>query len=132
MPSAIVVDASAFAAVLFKEPEGDGLADQWSNATVVAPILLSYELASVALTKARRWPDQVDACIEAYEIFLRSKIDFAEIDFLDALALAQRRNLSIYDASYAWLALSRGLDLASLDRKLIAAFEAEKAAGQRR
>lgn len=128
VPSLIVVDASAFAAVLFKEPEGDVLADSWANSIIVAPSLLRYEIGNVALTKARRFPDEADECIEAYDIFLRLKIQFAEVGFRDVLALAQRRNLTIYDASYAWLALSRGLDLISLDRRLVAAFEAEKAA----
>ncbi|MEF3365136.1 type II toxin-antitoxin system VapC family toxin [Methylocystis sp. 9N] len=127
MPSSIVVDASAFAAVLFKEPEGDGLADLWANSVVIAPILLCYEIGNVALTKARRFPDEADECIEAYDIFLRLKIQIAEVEFRDVLALALRRNLTVYDASYAWLALSRGLDLISLDRRLVAAFEAEKA-----
>ncbi|MBM3551213.1 MAG: type II toxin-antitoxin system VapC family toxin [Alphaproteobacteria bacterium] len=128
MPSSIVVDASAFAAVLFKEPEGDVLADSWASSVVVAPSLLCYEIGNVALTKARRYPEEADDCFEAYDIFLRLRIQFAEVGFCEALALAQRRNLTIYDASYAWLALSRGLDLISLDRRLIAAFEAEKSA----
>ncbi len=128
MRSAIVVDASAFAAVLFKEPEGEVLADSWANSIIVAPSLLCYEIGNVALTKARRYPNEADDCIEAYDIFLRLNIQFAKVGLREALALAQRRNLTIYDASYAWLALSRGLDLISLDRRLIAAFEAEKAA----
>ncbi|CCJ08651.1 Putative PilT protein domain protein [Methylocystis sp. SC2] len=90
--------------------------------------MLCYEIGNVALTKARRYPDIADDCIEAYDIFLRLKIQFAKVGLREALAFAQRRNLTIYDASYAWLALSRGLDLISLDRRLIAAFEAEKSA----
>lgn len=127
MTSSIVVDASAFAAVLFKEPDGDVLAERWADRRILAPRLLNFELANVVLVKGRREPHKMRACIEAFEIFLHSKIEFSDVDFLAVLPLAQRRNLSAYDASYVWLALSRGLDLVSLDRRMIAVFEMETA-----
>lgn len=60
MPSSIVVDASAFAAVVFKGPEGDVLADSWPSSVVVAPSMLCYEIGNVALRKARRYPEEAD------------------------------------------------------------------------
>jgi uncharacterized protein with PIN domain len=46
-----VVDASALAALLFGEPEGEAVAAQLDGARLVAPCLLGFELANVcALT----------------------------------------------------------------------------------
>jgi len=47
-----VVDASALAALLFGEPEAEAVAGQLSNARLVAPGLLAFELANVCLIKA--------------------------------------------------------------------------------
>ena len=50
----VVVDASALAALVFDEREGDAVAKQLEGATVFAPSLLKLELANTALKKARR------------------------------------------------------------------------------
>ncbi len=76
----------------------------------------------------RRRPEQASAYFEAHEKFTRVAIKFAEVDFVAVVSLAQRRGLTAYDASYVWLALSRGLDLVSLDKRMLAAIEAERAA----
>jgi predicted nucleic acid-binding protein len=123
---AVVVDASAFAAVLFQERDGVALARRWASSRVIAPRLLSFELANVTLVKGRKEPDRMSAFIEAFRIFLCSNVEFVEIAFVDILPLAQRRNLSAYDAAYAWVALSRGIELVTLDKRLLAAYEAER------
>ena len=44
----VVVDASAFAAFIFQEPEGRVIATRLNGASLSAPTLLKFELASVA------------------------------------------------------------------------------------
>jgi predicted nucleic acid-binding protein len=129
--SAIVVDASAFGAVLFREQAGYEIQERWRGRSLIAPTILRYEIANVTLVKLRRHPDRTREFLLAYENFARSGASIVEVSFSDVIALAQRRRLTAYDASYAWLALSRGLDLATLDKKLAAAFEAERAAAQK-
>jgi predicted nucleic acid-binding protein len=124
----VVIDASAFAAVLFKEEAGYGVKERWGGCSLIAPILLRYE---VALVKLRQHPNRTREFLLAHENFEHSGINFLDVEFAEVLALAQRRKLTAYDASYAWLALSRCLELVSLDKKLIAAFEAECAAAQK-
>jgi predicted nucleic acid-binding protein len=123
--SSVVVDASAFVAVIFGEPESAGVERRLAHLHYVAPGLLFYEVANVTLVKARRSPDRRTELFEAYVNFTRLNLELADVDFVEALALAHKRNLSAYDASYVWLALSRGLDLVSLDKRMIDAFEAE-------
>jgi predicted nucleic acid-binding protein len=130
--SAVVIDASAFAAVLFREEAGDQLQERWRGCSLIAPMLLRYEIANVTLVKLQRHRDRARELWLAHEYFQRSGISFFDVEFADVIVLAQRRKLSAYDASYAWLALSRGLDLVSLDKKLLVAFDAEKADSQKR
>ncbi len=58
MTALVVVDASALAAIAFKEPAGRDIRDRLANRQLVAPHLLAYELANTALTKLRRHPTQ--------------------------------------------------------------------------
>jgi uncharacterized protein with PIN domain len=48
-----VVDASALAAIIFAEPEGQQMAARLETASLVAPKLLAFEIASICLTKMR-------------------------------------------------------------------------------
>lgn len=128
MSSSAVVDASAFLAVIFGEPESAGVEQRLARMRCVAPALLLFEVANVTLVKARRHPEQRVELFEAYENFTRLAVEIADVDFVAVLSLAHRRNLSANDASYVWLALSRGLDLVSLDKRMIEAHEAERRA----
>jgi len=51
-----VVDASALAALLYDEPEAGAVADRLENGNLVAPPLLTFEIASVCLKKLRNSP----------------------------------------------------------------------------
>ena len=59
MPTKVVrvVDASAFAAILFGEPEAEEVVARLQGSRLAAPALLPYEIASVCLKKIRRHPD---------------------------------------------------------------------------
>jgi predicted nucleic acid-binding protein len=113
-----VVDASALAALLFGEPEADGVARQLDGARLVAPGLLAYELANVCLVKCRRHPDQREALLAGYELRGRLGIQEMAVDHAAALALALTTGLTVYDASYLWLARQLGAELVTLDKVL--------------
>jgi predicted nucleic acid-binding protein len=113
-----VVDASALAALLFGEPEAERVADRLDGARLVAPGLLSFELANVCLMKCRRHPDQREAVLAAFGLRDRLGIEEATVDHLGVLALAQETGLTAYDASYLWLAGELGAELVTLDKAL--------------
>ena len=52
----VVVDASALAALVFQEPEGDAVRQRLDGAAVFAPALLRFELMNTAWKKVRRQP----------------------------------------------------------------------------
>jgi predicted nucleic acid-binding protein len=122
----LVVDASAFAAVVFREPQEEFVSRQLNGATVFAPTLLKFELASVAWKKARRRPGEAAKILSALALALdrRWNLNWQDVDPIDVVLTAQATGLTVYDASYVWLAGSLGADLVTLDARIAAASEA--------
>ena len=116
----VVLDASALGAMVFGEPEGDRLFDRLRGATVHAPALLRFELMSIAWKKVRRQPDDALAILTALRIALDEStgIEWCDVNSTDVVLVAQATQLTVYDATYLWLAGSLGADLVTLDRRL--------------
>ncbi len=119
-----VVDASALAAMLFGEPEGEAVALNLKGATLVAPALLPFEIANVCLMKMRRHPADRDTLMAAFRLWPRLEIRVIDTDPAGVLELAERTGLTAYDAAYLWLARRLDAGLATLDRRLAAAWGA--------
>jgi predicted nucleic acid-binding protein len=113
-----VVDASAVAALLFGEPDAVEVATRLSGATLVAPSLLPFEIASVCLKKLRRHPEQREALLAAHRLFGQMDISQTEVDLNEVLILAEQTGLTSYDASYLWLARQLKAELVTLDKQL--------------
>lgn len=122
-----VVDASAIAAVLFDEPEAAPIVASIAG-NLIAPILLRYELASVATTKLIRYPRRADEITQRYRLLDELAIDYIEPAWPDLPALARRWALSAYDAAYLQLALAHNAALVTLDARLAAAWDDAAAA----
>jgi len=116
-----VVDASALGALLFGEPDGPAVADRLRHMDLIAPTLLAFEIASICLKKMRRYPDQRDRLLVAFETFETMEIGVVEVDHAETVMLAEQSGLSSYDACYLWLARRTGAELVTLDRQLEAA-----------
>jgi len=87
---------------------------------LLAPTLINYEVGNALRTAAARKEIGEEESGEAYEGFLRLKLDVDNIelsDFLGALALSNRRNISIYDAVYIWLSKKMAAPLVTVDAK---------------
>jgi predicted nucleic acid-binding protein len=113
-----VVDASALAAILFGEPEAEAVAARIGEARLVAPALLGFELANVCLVKCRRHPEQRNSLLAAFALRTRFAVEEIAIDHAEALALADAAGLTVYDASYLWLARRLDVPLVTLDKML--------------
>jgi predicted nucleic acid-binding protein len=121
MPTRLVVDASALAAVLFGEPEAPRVAEQLGDSALTAPTLFSYEIANICWKKLRRHPEKRAALLEAYSFLDRMNVEEMEVSIPEALLLADREKLTVYDASYLWLSRKLGVELITLDGDLKAA-----------
>ncbi|HXO40361.1 MAG TPA: type II toxin-antitoxin system VapC family toxin [Thermoanaerobaculia bacterium] len=116
-----VVDASAICAVLFAEEEEWRVKERVAGDSMVAPTLLSYEVANACWKKLRRHPERQPDMLEAYHRFARLGIRHLEVNFAAVILLAEATRLSAYDAAYVWLARALGVELVSLDRRLLQA-----------
>jgi predicted nucleic acid-binding protein len=120
--AAKVVDASALAALLFGEPEGERVAARLSEHHLAAPSLLAFELASVYLKKLRRHPGQRAALTAAFAMLRRFSVETVDVDQAGAIELAEVFGLSSYDAAYLWLARALTAELVTLDKQLQSAY----------
>jgi predicted nucleic acid-binding protein len=116
-----VLDASVVCAELFGEIQDRRIVERVAGYRLVAPTLLSFEVANACWKKLRRHPEQRTDLLAAYARFARLGIEFLEVNLSAVVLLAESTRLSAYDASYVWLARALGVELVSLDRRLIQA-----------
>lgn len=112
----LVADCSALAAVLFQEATRDEALARLSGHELHAPELLDYELASVALKKARGGAGEIAQI--ALEHYQQAALTLHRVDAAAVVALAQRCELTAYDAAYLWLAAELKAPLVTFDRRL--------------
>jgi predicted nucleic acid-binding protein len=126
-PAPIIVDASiTVGSAVGQEPALRAIVS-WSDsdAMVLAPPLLWLETAN-ALVRGHRF-SAADA-LRILGTLRATGIESADrgSDGLEgAIVLAERHRLSVYDATYLWLAIDMGGELATLDADLARAAEAE-------
>ena len=120
---AVVVDASALAAMVFGEAEGDDIRRRLKGHELHAPSLIDYELANVAFKKLRGARAQAEATFAALAVARRRNLRLTQPDSVAVLALAMATSLTPYDASYLWLARTLDLELVTLDEHLRRAAE---------
>ena len=113
-----VVDASVIAALVFLESRAEEARNLLRDATLFAPVILPYELASVARKKTKELPsrrlDIADGLLDALSLGVR----LVPMDPLELLELALATNLSVYDAAYLQTARRLGCALVTFDAKL--------------
>ncbi len=129
-----VLDASFALTWVLKDeatPQTDKVLDSLGRgAKAFVPALWRWEIANALLGIERR-KRATQAEVQAHLLFFQSlPIDIDEMALNQAWSatqlLAQRHNLTSYDASYLELAIRRGLPLASLDGALQIASKSEK------
>ena len=125
MPAKIV-DASALAALLFGEPEGEAMAAALEGAQLMAPRLLPFEIANVCLTKIRRSPRDRSRLLEAFGLYHRLEIELVDVSHQRCVLAALSSGLTAYDAAYFTLAQDTGADLVTLDAELAAALSSAR------
>jgi predicted nucleic acid-binding protein len=118
-----VVDASAIVALIFDELMSDEILRRVRDATLRAPNLIGFEVANACLKKIRATPGDRETLLEAFSLLDALSISRETVDLKAAVALAEQTKLSLYDASYLWLARALDAELVTLDEKLTRADE---------
>lgn len=112
----LVVDCSVLAAVLFDEPEREAAALAMAGKELFAPDLLNHEIVSVALKKSAAGYDAVSE--QALGDLDALRLTRCRVDATAQFKLAERTELTAYDAAYLQLALELRAPLVTFDRKL--------------
>ena len=125
-----VIDASVAAAYCFDD-ENEPVADAAftlleGGGEALAPVLFWFELRNAVLVGSRRGRidnEQMKLVLNRIE---RAAITLGPLPRADAIfALAQRHRLTFYDAAYLELAQRERVGLATLDKALASAADAE-------
>jgi predicted nucleic acid-binding protein len=95
-----VVDASAWAAVIFLEPGFEAAEARLDGQILHAPNLLRFEMANICLKKLRLYSTERDVIRKQYEVSFAGSIQEHEVDHREVVNLAERHKLTGYDASY--------------------------------
>ncbi|MFZ5877393.1 MAG: type II toxin-antitoxin system VapC family toxin [Nitrospirota bacterium] len=86
----------------------------------------AHEIASVCRKKLQTYPDQRAALLAAYDLLDQIAIQLVDPVLRQAIELAERTNLTVYDAVYLQLALDLDADLVTLDQAVQKAHRAAK------
>ena len=122
--SAVVVDASAFGALVFGEPSQDDIAKRLRNTTLHAPALVLFEVANIAVTKVRRRQLDRARALDALAAFSLIDMVIVHVPAQACAELALATGLTAYDAAYLVVARHLGAPLVTLDVKLEKAAQA--------
>jgi predicted nucleic acid-binding protein len=115
---AAVCDASVIAAITFGEPDSGTALSLVRSRRLLAPALLRYEMAQVAVRKCAQHPAGASQILQALAASLRLPIRMLEPSWLKVIELARAEGLSAYDSSYLLLAVELDVPLATLDARL--------------
>lgn len=126
-PRAIVVDASMAIDVLIDDPSAMTAWEGWVAAgdILFVPAHFGHEVANGLLRSVRLPAATVARAIERLVASGIEVVDRHLHGLVGAIQLAHQHGLTVYDAAYLDLALDIDADLATRDRKLRAAAEAE-------
>lgn len=124
-PVPVVIDASIVIGAATDEPPALAVLDAVQTRVLLSPPLVWIETANVLVRRKQfSVPDAVFVLRSMERLGLESA-DRGIDGLVGAMALAQKHLLSVYDATYLWLALDIDAELATLDRDLARAAEAE-------
>ncbi|MBI2596001.1 type II toxin-antitoxin system VapC family toxin [Candidatus Daviesbacteria bacterium] len=119
----LVIDASFVLSFLMPDEyqeEVHHLFNQYQSGLInfVTSQLMYFEAVNGLRTALMRKRLTLEYAKERVEELLDYEIDLKEVDLKEALLLGEKHNLTVYDASYLYLAKSQNLPLLTLDEKL--------------
>lgn len=129
--SPIVVDCSFMMPLFLVDEYSDPvekLIEQAINGDIeiLSQSLFEYEIMNALLSARKRGrikDEDVESSLELLHVLPRTVLSLSNNDSFRTYQLAQKHNLSYYEASYLYLALREKVRLATLDKKLIRAAE---------
>lgn len=119
----IVLDSSVALKWIFADEEGTEHSvrvrdDHISGKNEIAvPTLFFYEIANVLATKVKLSAEEALEAFELISAFEFNVFELDNIEYMEAMSLAMKHRISVYDASYHVLAGRLGCCFLTADRK---------------
>ncbi len=123
----LVVDASFVLSFLLPDEvipeEIDSYFEQFKNGEIeiISSALIHFEVINGLKMAFARKRISLEYCNDRITEFLNYEIEIKLVDFDQVFQLALKENLTVYDASYLYLAKTESIPLLTLDGKLASA-----------
>jgi len=128
MPEPIVLDASAWLAVLLNEENAKSIENLIEERPLFAPELIRYETANgilFAIRKGRLKRSSLEDLLETIQDFPIQTIS-TKLWWHETTRLVQSYPLTFYDAAYIGTAIALDIPLVTLDHKILKVIAQEK------
>jgi predicted nucleic acid-binding protein len=122
----IVVDASVLIAVVTNEEEKEKLIRITTDAELVAPLSVHWEIGNAFSSLLKRRRIELEDALQAIEIYLQIPVRFVEVELTESMELADEMGLYAYDAYLLRCAEKFHLPLLTLDYQLLEAAKKKK------
>ena len=87
---------------------------------LIAPVLFGLEVSNAILLASRRKRISRQKASSLVKHFLSLPIVYKEVNLMESYVLANKLDLTVYDASYVWLAKKMKVNLLTSDKKMLA------------
>ena len=122
----VVIDASVLIAVITNEDEKEKLVAVTSEAELIAPLSVHWEIGNAFSSLLKRKRVTLEEALQAIEIYLQIPVRFVEVELTESLELANELSLYAYDAYLLQCAAKYRLPLLTLDNRLARAAKEKK------
>lgn len=113
-------------AVITNEDEKEKLVALTSEAELIAPLSVHWEIGNAFSSLLKRKRLTIEEALEAIDIYLQIPVRFVEVELTESLELASELSLYAYDAYLLQCALKYRLPLLTLDNKLAQAAKVKR------
>lgn len=114
----LITDANLFLSVLLNEPEKKRIIETTSNAELLSPEILPFEVGNALTAMYKRKRLTIAQCGEVLRQFHKIPIRLVKINLDNALSIALAKNIYAYDAYYLDIAKRLGKPLMTLDSRM--------------
>lgn len=114
----IVADTNIFLAVALNEPQKKRIIDLTTEASVVAPEVLPYEIGDALSAMVKRRQISASEALDVEERTQEIPVRLVNVDVRASLQLALEHDIYAYDAYFLHCAKSFAAPLLTLDRRM--------------
>jgi predicted nucleic acid-binding protein len=114
----VLVDANIFLAVVMEEPEKTSIINATSDAELISPEVLPYEIGNALSAMVKRNSVKPNLISQLFSVYSSIPVRLVSVDIEKALQIAIEYKIYAYDAYFLECAKRLRIPIFSLDTKL--------------